>query len=86
MLTFFSVYLFFSAFCTQLPLVHPSTWMTEDKPPILVRAMQACGALFVKTRRATNFISETLSSTRDVLIQEFVRPSSSTLCVVGAYR
>ncbi len=42
--------------------------MTEDKPPILVRAMQACGALFVKTRRATNFISETLSSTRDVLI------------------
>ncbi|KAK0243899.1 hypothetical protein EDD85DRAFT_806025 [Armillaria nabsnona] len=69
------LYLFFSAFCTQLPLVHPSTWMTEDKPPILVRAMQACGALFVKTRRATNFISETLSSTRDVLIQEFTKVS-----------
>ncbi|KAG7445659.1 uncharacterized protein BT62DRAFT_171823 [Guyanagaster necrorhizus] len=70
------LYLFFSAFCAQLPLVHPSTWMTEDKPPILLRAMQACGALFVKTRRAANFITETLSSTRDVLIQEFTKVSS----------
>ncbi|KAK0462101.1 uncharacterized protein EV420DRAFT_1666265 [Desarmillaria tabescens] len=67
------LYLFFSAFCTQLPLVHPSTWMTEDKPPILIRAMQACGALFVKTRRAANFITETLSSTRDLLIHEFTK-------------
>lgn len=44
----------------------------EDKPHLLVRAMQACGALFVKTERANNFISETLASARDPLIQEFV--------------
>ncbi|KAK0213240.1 fungal-specific transcription factor domain-containing protein [Desarmillaria ectypa] len=67
------LYLFFSAFCTQLPLVHPETWMEEDKPSVLVRAMQACGALFVTTRSAMNFINETLSSTRDVLVQQFTK-------------
>ncbi|XP_006456997.1 hypothetical protein AGABI2DRAFT_181393 [Agaricus bisporus var. bisporus H97] len=44
------LYLFFSAFGTQIPLVHPSTWKPEGKPPVLIRAMQACGALFVKTK------------------------------------
>ncbi|KAK0225469.1 hypothetical protein IW262DRAFT_1265991 [Armillaria fumosa] len=67
------LYLFFSAFCAQLPLVHPETWMAEDMPPVLVRAMQACGALFVTTRSAVNFINETLSSTRDVLVQQFTK-------------
>lgn len=66
------MYLFFSAFLAQVPLVHSPTWQMENKPPILLRAMQACGALFVKTRTALNFISETLASTRDVLLQEFV--------------
>ncbi|KAG7439626.1 uncharacterized protein BT62DRAFT_976702 [Guyanagaster necrorhizus] len=67
------LYLFFSAFCTQIPLVHPGSWTIEDKPPVLARAMQACGALFLKTRRAVNFITETLSSTRDALIHEFTK-------------
>lgn len=35
--------------------------------------MQACGALFVKTKTATNFVNDTLAETRDVLIAEFVR-------------
>ncbi len=35
--------------------------------------MQACGALFVKTRQAATFIKETLSS-RNLLIPEFVSP------------
>ncbi|KAG6853956.1 hypothetical protein C0991_012102 [Blastosporella zonata] len=68
--------LFFSAFCTQIPLVHRATWSMEDKPLILVRAMQACGALFVRTDVATAFIDETLSSTRDALILEFAKLST----------
>jgi hypothetical protein len=69
------VYLFFTAFCKQVPLVHSSTWSMEDKPDMLTRAMQACGALFVKTERANNFISETLACKRDTLIKEFVSKS-----------
>ncbi|RDB14606.1 Zinc finger protein klf1 [Hypsizygus marmoreus] len=74
----FNLYLslFFSTFCTQVPIVHPATWKMEDKPLILVRAMQACGALFVKTPTAVAFVDETLSSTRDALIQEFAKTSS----------
>ncbi|KAF8074127.1 fungal-specific transcription factor domain-containing protein [Lyophyllum atratum] len=68
--------LFFSTFCTQVPVVHPATWKMEDKPLILLRAMQACGALFVKSGTATTFIDETLASTRDALVQEFARIST----------
>ncbi|KAK0187485.1 hypothetical protein F5146DRAFT_1206235 [Armillaria mellea] len=71
------LYLFFSAFCTQMPVVHQASWAIEDKPPVLVRAMQACGALFLKTRRAVNFITDTLSSTRDALIHEFTKATCS---------
>ena len=35
--------------------------------------MRACGALFVRTRRATQFILDTLASAREILLQEFVR-------------
>ncbi|KAK0205793.1 hypothetical protein DFS33DRAFT_1416386 [Desarmillaria ectypa] len=62
--------LFFTDFCKQLPLVHRATWSMEGKPPVLVRAMQACGALLVKTRQAAQFIEETLNS-RNLLLQEF---------------
>ncbi|KAK0457782.1 uncharacterized protein EV420DRAFT_1643639 [Desarmillaria tabescens] len=61
---------FFSDFCQHFPLVHPATWSTDNKPSVLIRAMQACGALFVKTRQATAFIEETLSS-RNLFVQEF---------------
>ncbi|KAF9464087.1 fungal-specific transcription factor domain-containing protein [Collybia nuda] len=70
------LYLFFASFSTQVPLVHSSTWQMEDKPLILIRAMQACGALFAKTRTATAFITDTLASTRDTLIQEFTKVST----------
>lgn len=66
------VYSFFSDFSVQVPLLHPSTWHIEGKPYFLTRAMQACGALFVKTRTASHFVSDTLASTRDVLVYEFV--------------
>ncbi|KAK0203014.1 hypothetical protein DFS33DRAFT_1263282 [Desarmillaria ectypa] len=66
---------FFSDFCKHLPLVHLATWSADRKPSILVRAMKACGALFVKTKQAATFIEETLSS-RNLLVQEFVRPGT----------
>ncbi len=47
----------------------------EGKPPVLIRAMQACGALLVKTREAAEFIEETLDS-RNLLLQEFVSSRS----------
>lgn len=79
------MYLFFSAFSTQIPIIHPSTWKAEGKPPILIRAMQACGALFVKTKTATNFINNTLVATRDSLVMEFVSDSAAPLRVPGTY-
>ncbi|KAF9016641.1 hypothetical protein BDZ89DRAFT_1075398 [Hymenopellis radicata] len=69
------LYLFLETFSTQLPIVHRHTWNADDKHPILLRAMQACGALFVRTRPAMRFISETISSTRDVIMEEFTRES-----------
>lgn len=63
------VYLFHTAFQSHAPIVHSSTWTLEGKTPILSRAMQACGAQFVKTRVAKDFVSETLHSARESLHQ-----------------
>jgi len=67
------VYLFFSAFLSQVPIIHAKTFTAESKPQVLLSAMQACGALFVKTRKAAMFITKTLAYAREVLVQEFVR-------------
>ena len=63
------VYLFHTAFQSHVPIVHPSTWTFEGKTPILGRATQACGAQFVKTRAAKDFVSQTLHSARESLHQ-----------------
>ena len=49
--------------------MHPPTWTLEGKTPILSRATQACGAQFVKTRVARDFVSEALHNTRESLLQ-----------------
>lgn len=67
------LYLFFSAFSTQVPLIHVPTWQMEGKPMVLIRAMQACGALFVRTPVAQKFIIDTLGCTRDILMLEFAK-------------
>ncbi|KAL0956223.1 hypothetical protein HGRIS_002379 [Hohenbuehelia grisea] len=73
------LYLFFSAFLPQIPIVHAGTFKAEGKPQILLSAMQACGALFVKTRKAATFITNTLTSAREILVQEFATyPTDST--------
>jgi hypothetical protein len=53
----------------HVPIVHTSTWTFEGKTSILTRAMQACGAQFVKTRAARDFVSQTLHSTCESLLQ-----------------
>ncbi|TFK62373.1 hypothetical protein BDN72DRAFT_848761 [Pluteus cervinus] len=73
------LYSFYSDFLTQVPVLHASTWRLEGKPYYLIRAMQACGALFAKTRPAGHFISETLSSIQDSLIYEAAKNSSDSM-------
>lgn len=63
--------LFFSSFVNQMPMVHPHTWTPSRTPPLLVGAMQACGALYVKTRMANAFITSTLAQARDPLVAQF---------------
>ena len=76
------MHLFYNMFLAQMPIMHVATFTIEGKPPVLLSAMQACGALYVKTRGAMEFINETLASARDQLVSEFVRgcPPSSHAC------
>ncbi|KAF9020462.1 hypothetical protein BDZ89DRAFT_1072206 [Hymenopellis radicata] len=78
------LYFFFSAFLPQMPIVHAPTFNVEGKPPLLLSAMQACGALYVKTRKATLFIEQTLTNTRETLVQEFPRDSTEQLHLIMA--
>ena len=64
--------LFFSSFVKQMPMVHPHTWTLSRTPQLLVGAMQACGALYVKTRVANAFTASTLTQARDPLVAQFV--------------
>ncbi|KAJ7209576.1 hypothetical protein GGX14DRAFT_520924 [Mycena pura] len=84
------VYLFFNAFLMQMPIIHSATFKFEgdrflpffhsktiylDKPPYLIKAMKACGALFVKTRAAANYITDCLAAAREGLAQAFAKTS-----------
>lgn len=66
------VSLFYSAFSPNMPIVHAATFDLEGKSPLLAAAMQACGALYVKTRTAMNFIDSVLARARDELVVELV--------------
>ncbi len=55
-----------------MPIVHAPTFTIDNKPALLVNAMQACGALYVKTKKAGAFIEQTLATARDSLVQAFV--------------
>ncbi|CAA7262767.1 unnamed protein product [Cyclocybe aegerita] len=71
------LYLFFTEFNAQIPLFHRPSWK-DVTHPILLRAMQACGALFAKNQSAQDFMIRTLSTSRDMLIMEFSK-STCTL-------
>ncbi len=66
------VQLFMTNFLNQLPVVHGPTFSIEGKPQILVSAMQACGALYVRTPAAIRFIDNTLCSSREQVVAAFV--------------
>lgn len=66
------VSLFYSAYLPNMPVIHAATFDIEGKSPLLVVAMQACGALYVKTRTAMNFIDTILAKARDELVVELV--------------
>ncbi|KAI9452631.1 hypothetical protein BJY52DRAFT_900550 [Lactarius psammicola] len=43
---------------------------------MMLRAMQACGALFVKTPVAQAFVEKALDTSRELVIRDLIRPSS----------
>jgi hypothetical protein len=65
------VLVFLTAFLPQIPVIHTPTLRFEIKPLVFIRAMQACGAIFVKTPVAQAFVEKTLGTCRD-LIRDFV--------------
>ncbi|KAI0259038.1 fungal-specific transcription factor domain-containing protein [Gloeopeniophorella convolvens] len=69
------LYVFLTAFLPQIPVIHTPTLRFELKPPMLLRAMQACGALFIKTPVAQAFVEKTLGTSRELLVREFAKPS-----------
>ncbi|KAF8891958.1 fungal-specific transcription factor domain-containing protein [Gymnopilus junonius] len=77
------LYLFFSEFSIQIPLFHRPTWRMETTHPILLTAMQACGALFAKTPSSMDYLIQTLTSSRDSLILEFSKPTCTLKDHIG---
>ena len=67
------LHIFLTAFLPQIPVIHLPTLRVDLKPPILLKTMQACGALFAKTKVADAFVQRTLESSRETLVIEFVR-------------
>lgn len=66
------VQLFIARFAEQMPIVHGPTFTLEGKPQILVSAVHACGALYVRTPAAAQFIDNILSSAREQVVAAFV--------------
>ncbi|KAI9442696.1 fungal-specific transcription factor domain-containing protein [Lactarius indigo] len=70
------LYIFLTAFLPQVPIIHIPTLRFELKPPMMLRAMQACGALFVQTPVAQAFVEKTLDTSRELIIRDLTKPSS----------
>ena len=64
-------------------MIHLPTFNPDLKPPILLSAMQACGALYVKSQSAINFVASTLASARDEVVAAFVRILHNYLIIVA---
>uniref|UniRef100_A0A0W0FWN4 Xylanolytic transcriptional activator regulatory domain-containing protein n=1 Tax=Moniliophthora roreri TaxID=221103 RepID=A0A0W0FWN4_MONRR len=73
------LHLFYTVFSDNLPIVHTPTFGVEGRPALLLKAMQACGALFLKTRQAASFIMQTLATTRETLADEFTKLDTGNL-------
>ena len=66
-----TVLVFLTAFLPQFPVIHTPTLRFEIKPLVFIRAMQACGAIFIKTPVAQAFVEKMLGTCPD-LIRDFV--------------
>jgi hypothetical protein len=66
-----TVLVFLTAFLPQIPVTHTASLRFEIKPQVIIRAMQACGAIFVKTPVAQAFVEKTLGTCQD-LIRDYV--------------
>nr|QIE48498.1 hypothetical protein [Trametes gibbosa] len=61
---------FVTIFLHHMPIVHISTFLESRGLPILVTAMQACGAMYINTPTAAKFIEDVLGTTRDTIIAD----------------
>ncbi|KAF9263390.1 hypothetical protein L218DRAFT_999710 [Marasmius fiardii PR-910] len=66
-------HLFLTDFLAQLPILHTPSWNANDKPDVLIKAMQACGALYARTAESDKLVTEVLKSGREEIIMDFVR-------------
>ncbi|KAI9068398.1 hypothetical protein FKP32DRAFT_1608961 [Trametes sanguinea] len=62
--------LFATTYLLHMPLAHVPTLMEENRLPVLVTAMQACGAMYANTPAAAKFIDSVLATKRDEIIAE----------------
>ncbi|KAI0633645.1 fungal-specific transcription factor domain-containing protein [Trametes polyzona] len=61
---------FLSIFLHHVPLIHIPTFLSSPSIPILLTAMQACGAMWINTPTAAKFIESVLATGRDLIIAE----------------
>ncbi|KAI0356334.1 hypothetical protein OH77DRAFT_1423979 [Trametes cingulata] len=61
---------FITTFAWHSPVVHIPTILQEPRIPVLVTAMQACGAMYARTPTADKFIDHVLATARDEIIAE----------------
>ncbi|KAL0578281.1 hypothetical protein V5O48_003692 [Marasmius crinis-equi] len=66
-----------SDFLNQLPMIHSPTWTANDKPEGLIKAMQACGALYLRTPESEKFVSDVLKEGREEIIMDFARQTDA---------
>ncbi|KAI0776719.1 hypothetical protein BD413DRAFT_469088 [Trametes elegans] len=68
---------FLSMFLYHLPVFHIPTLLLEECCPILITAMQACGAMYARTPAAEKFIDDVLVTTRDEIIAQLASDTKS---------
>ncbi|KIK64877.1 hypothetical protein GYMLUDRAFT_258832 [Collybiopsis luxurians FD-317 M1] len=73
------MHFFFSSFSLKIPIIHEATWIEKDRPLVLLTVMQACGALFVRTKQAKNFIRHTLTVGREEIMQQYCNSADPTM-------
>ncbi|KAI0371068.1 hypothetical protein BV20DRAFT_1017659 [Pilatotrama ljubarskyi] len=61
---------FITTFAWHSPVIHLPTLLQEPRLPVLLTAMQACGAMYARTPTADKFIDSVLATARDEIIAD----------------